>query len=382
MTLTFFTNLVHHHQIPVADEFYRLLGMDYRYVAIAPLTEMLIKGGYDPNIERPYLIRAYESEEATELAKKLMIDSDVVIAAYGFEELLRKRKAMNKITFHYNERWLKTDIVRSFMPGNLWMVYRNFFRYRNKRCYMLCASAFTAKDVKKYFCFPHKCFKWGYFTKVEKADVDLSSDVSKKDEKTVRMLWCARFLSWKHPEMAVELARRLKDDGFDFVIDMYGSGEKFEDTKALANALDVKDVVRFKGNVANEEMRKVMAKHEIFLFTSDRNEGWGAVANESMSQGCILVGSDKIGSVPFLVKDNINGLIFRSGNMESLTEKVEWLLEHPKERTILSNNAITTMQEVWSPKNAAESFLELVNYIQEGRLKDYHKMKGPASWAE
>ena len=52
----------------------------------------------------------------------------------------------------------------------------------------------------------------------------------------------------------------------------------------------------------NAKILQEMRKHEIFLFTSDRNEGWGAVSNESMSNGCMLVGSDGIGSIPFLVK--------------------------------------------------------------------------------
>ena len=60
-----------------------------------------------------------------------------------------------------------------------------------------------------------------------------------------------------------------------------------------------------------------MRKHEIFLFTSDRNEGWGAVSNESMSNGCILVGSDGIGSIPFLVEDGVSGITFKRANTDS-----------------------------------------------------------------
>lgn len=35
------------------------------------------------------------------------------------------------------------------------------------------------------------------------------------------------------------------------------------------------DVVHFCGSRPNEELMSDMQKHEIFLFTSDRNEGWG-----------------------------------------------------------------------------------------------------------
>ena len=49
-----------------------------------------------------------------------------------------------------------------------------------------------------------------------------------------------------------------------------------------------------------------MEKSEIFLFTSDKGEGWGAVLNESMNSACAVVASHAIGSVPFLLKDGEN----------------------------------------------------------------------------
>lgn len=47
------------------------------------------------------------------------------------------------------------------------------------------------------------------------------------------------------------------------------------------------------------EVRSYMEKADIYLFTSDFNEGWGAVLNESMNSGCAVVASHAIGSVPF-----------------------------------------------------------------------------------
>jgi glycosyltransferase involved in cell wall biosynthesis len=40
----------------------------------------------------------------------------------------------------------------------------------------------------------------------------------------------------------------------------------------------------------------------VFIFTSDRNEGWGAVLNEAMGSGCAVVAADLIGSVPYLIE--------------------------------------------------------------------------------
>lgn len=377
MTITFFTNYIHHHQIPVADEFYRMLGDDYKYVAMERLPDWLIKGGYNPHINSHYIIRAYEGESSLNEAKRLMMSSDIVIAAAAPKEELLRRKKEDKVTFHYSERWNKEGGWHRFDPRTLLSVYRNHYRFRNKRIYMLCASAFTAHDVHFYHCYPNRCFKWGYMTKVDMSFA-LRNDVEGCD--SVSIMWCARFLSWKHPELPIMLAKRLKDKGYKFTIDMYGNGVEFDRSIDLANSLDVNEVLRFCGNAPNEKILQAMREHDIFLFTSDRCEGWGAVANESMSNGCAIVASNEIGSIPYLVKDGENGLVFKSGDIDSLEEKVIYLLEHADERNRIANNAIKTMRDIWSPANAAKTFIELAEHVLNNTLNEYNKMEGPASW--
>ena len=89
---------------------------------------------------------------------------------------------------------------------------------------------------------------------------------------------------------------------------MYGDGPLREKMEQLVNELGLRDYVHFMGNVPNEIIHQTMRETHIFLFTSDREEGWGAVANEAMSEGCLLIGADEIGAVPYLVKDGENGV--------------------------------------------------------------------------
>lgn len=380
MTLTFVTNYVHHHQLPLADEFFRLIGDNYRYIATSQLPEWLIKGGYDPSSDRPYIIRSYISEEEMRKARTLIDNSDVVIYGAAPDDWVYERKLNNKVTFHFSERWLRKIDLHIISPRALYNIYRNYFKFRNKRTYMLCASAYTAQDVHHYGCFPHKCFKWGYITKV-----DESFNVEARKQKasasgTVRIMWCARFLKLKHPELPVQLAARLKAKGYRFSIDMFGSGEELENTKNQISKYGVEDCVNLCGNRPNEEILKEMRNHIIFLFTSDRNEGWGAVLNEAMSNGCVPVASNEIGSVPYLVKSGYNGYVFKSRSIDSLVEKVCALLDSPETLYDMSMAAIDTMRSVWSPRVASRNFLELAQYAIDNRISDYNRQEGPASW--
>lgn len=82
--------MVHNHQLPVADEFYKLLGDDYQYISTMSLTDELKRSGYGPTLDRPYIIRTYLSQENMDRARQLIDDNDVVIQGYATNEWVLK----------------------------------------------------------------------------------------------------------------------------------------------------------------------------------------------------------------------------------------------------------------------------------------------------
>ena len=71
--------------------------------------------------------------------------------------------------------------------------------------------------------------------------------------------------------------------------------------------------------------------------------------------------------------------MFRSQNADSLSEKVEWLLKHPVERSKMRSAAYTQMRDVWSPRKAAEALLKLIDDLRNGRETSI--VTGPCSKA-
>lgn len=377
MKLVFITNYVNHHQIPLADEFYRLLGNDYKYISTEPLPEWLINGGYDPLTKRDYIVRTYDESVGKDYVQALINNADVVISGAAPEEFVHHRIMQGKLTFRYSERWFRPKPW--YLTGiRGWInYYRYHFRFRNYPLYMLAASAYTANDTYRIGCYKNKVYKWGYFTKVE--EINQESVLSDSERRKNSILWCARFLALKHPELPIKLVKKLKDEGYVFHLDMIGSGEKYDETVALAKNLGVDDVVSFLGNMPNDEVLTQMRKHRIFLFTSDFNEGWGAVLNEAMSNGCAVVASDKIGAAPFLIKDNENGFMFKSEDINSLYSQVKRLLDNPDLADQFAKNAIISTRESWNPKTAAQRFVQLAEGIMSGA--DVSFTSGPCSKA-
>ena len=391
MKLVFYSIILNNHQANVADEFWGQLGNDYRFVELVEPNEGNAKGGTDDYASRPYLIKAWKSEEEWQEAMRLACSADCCVFS-GLQALPFQNERMKRglLSFDMSERWLKRGWVNLFSPVifRMWLAYQ-MGGWRRKPLYKLCCSAFAADDQYKVATFNGRCYKWGYFTKVDKFDVEASSDVSTSN--ITPLMWCSRYLMWKHPELPILMAHTLKMRGYHFVLDMFGSGEYEEQAKQLAGKLGVEDVVKFRGTMPNEQLMKEMKEHDIFLFTSDRNEGWGAVANESMANGCVLVASDAIGSVPYLVKDGVNGLMFKSastktsfGNpdqkaLDALTEKVAWLLDNKEKMKEMQRAAFLTMYNTWSPKRAAQNLLQLIDDLQNGR--ETSMKEGPCSKA-
>lgn len=365
------------HQANVADELYKLTNGNFHFIETGNRQQGNSKGGQDFS-DRPYLIRVTYSNEAQTKAMQLVREADVMI--YGAAPLtyLKERVKTGKLTFLYSERWLKRGLINLLSPRLLAQQWFYHTHCHNKPVYALCASAYAAGDFAKMFTFRDKCYKWGYFTQVNKLEGSLKLRKS-GDQVPARIMWCARFIDWKHPELAIQLAEKLKNAGYDFLLDMYGDGPLRKSIEERIERSELTQCVKCHGNVPNDQIHQAMREHDIFLFTSDRCEGWGAVANEAMSEGCCLIGSDEIGAVPYLVKDAVNGLIFKSCNIESLLEKTVWAIEHPEERKRISTEAYKNMREVWSPENAARSLMQLTIDLQEG--KECSIVDGPCSKA-
>ena len=193
-------------------------------------------------------------------------------------------------------------------------------------------------------------------------------------------MWCSRFIDYKHPELCLDLAKKLKSDRLDFEINMFGNGPLLDRYIQLIQQESLTDCIHIMGNRKNDEILAAMQEHNAFLFTSDQNEGWGAVANEAMSNGCTLVGSDKIGAIPFLVMDGINGRIFASEKADSLYNVVKGLILDRVSCEELSRKAFHDMKNVWSPDNAAKCLMVLIENLRNG--EDTSFTEGPCSKAE
>ena len=379
MKIVFVSNFLNHHYAPIAEELYKLTNENFRFVEVEPMPDTFKKGGY-PTYDRPYIVKAWESVTVQKLAYQLAVEADVLYTAGGkfVVDYEKRRLKHNKLTFEGAERILKRGALNFFSPTNLLTQFYYHTFFYNKPLYKLCMSGYTANDMYLQHAYKDKCYKWAYFPAIPQIDPQQVLE-KRKTNPYIRIVWCARFLKWKHPELAVLLAEKLKADGYQFELNMIGSGEMFGKIKAMIEQKDLSGQVHLLGNYPNAEVTKIMAEHDIFLFTSDKFEGWGAVLNETMGQVCCPVASNMIGAVPFLLKDGENGMVFESGNIDSLYMKMKELLDNPERMREMSIRAYQTVAYEWNAPIAARRFFEFCKAWLNGHTVSFKQ--GPMSKA-
>lgn len=353
MKFVFVSNFLNHHQIPFSETL-RSLVDEFYFVS----TQSDQVQGYQVPSDAEYVVR-YDSDDKCR-AEELILSADVVIFGACPNELIEMRMRENKLSFLYTERFFKKGTWRRFIPRTHKAVHNRIAKYYNNKIYALCASAYLSYDLS-FFDFPQdKCLKWGYFP-ATKTYQNIHEIMSQKQKASI--LWVGRLIDWKHPEAAILLAKHLKKMGYVFHLNIIGSGPLEAKLLELIKKEKLDDCIQMLGAMKPEQVRDHMEQSEIFLFTSDRYEGWGAVLNEAMNSGCAVVASHAIGSVPFLIENQKNGLIYQCGDKKDLTEKVKFLLENPKQRIALGEKAYQAMITQWNAENAAERFCNIARKL-------------------
>ena len=375
MQLVFVSNMLNHHQIALCDELSKKFEQ-FKFVS----TEDTKQIGYQKSCEKDYILHYCDEKECLK-AEKTICNADVVIFGGCPNELIEMRMKENRLSFIYSERFFKKGVWRRFIPQTRKKVIDRVIQYKDKNMYVLCASAYLSHELSLLGYPADKCFKWGYFPEVKHYELQKLFDKKRANSK-VSILWAGRFLEWKHPESAILIADKLKSNGHDFELNIIGDGALKHHMSQMIIGKKLNDCVHLLDPMAPEEVRRHMEIADIYLATSDFYEGWGAVVNEGMNSGCSVVASHAMGASPFLIKDGENGMLYRSGNLDELYQKVVQLIENERLREDYGTNAYLSMQSLWNAKVAAERLWNISRMLMQKENVSEIYSAGPCSLAE
>lgn len=378
MKVAFVSEYLFHHLLPLSLEMANRPGVEFKFVAWKGITDEFQKKTYDSfDYKYPFVIRMYESDELRREGERCIMDADILVCG-GLIPLVYDRIKAKKITFIRTERYRKpmgdNDLefrkltVRNHINRFIGACLHHH-RTANKCVYYLAASAFLKQDLNDPIKNGRPVYKWGYFPAFP--DMALEEVERKEVGSPLRLIYCGRMIRWKCPDYPLRALSSLINGGIDARLTMIGDGYMKETLQDLARSLDVEEKVSFLGPVPAKDIQEKMKEHDIFLFPSNASEGWGVVLNEAMGVGLAPIVCEKIGAAPFLIKDGVNGLLFKEENVDDMIEKTVYLATHRERIKEISIEAYKRIHLEYNAEVAAERLLKLYECIKEGKPTPY-----------
>ena len=109
----------------------------------------------------------------------------------------------------------------------------------------------------------------------------------------------------------------------------------------------------------------MLFRSDIFISTSDRQEGWGAVINEAMNSSCCMIVPAEAGAVPYMIENGYNGYVFKSDDTDELLSCAMQAARYPDIRKKMGRRAYETVRYTWNARCAADRMVRLIGILSE-----------------
>ncbi len=208
---------------------------------------------------------------------------------------------------------------------------------------------------------PKKCFYVPFAVPVK--------NKKNKINEPVKFLMVAKYQYLKRHGLLLKALNNLKDK-YKFQLTFIGeiddrnhqiASENFEVRKNVEEEvinLGLNDRIDFIDNLEFKKMPDVYQKHDIFILPTC-NDNAAISVLEANGQGLPVICSDMSGTDVY-IKENYNGFVFPTDNLDILCEKIEIFLKNPLLIYEISQNAINYAQENFSSETYYYNFKELL----------------------
>ncbi|TWU60169.1 Capsular glucan synthase [Rubripirellula tenax] len=173
-----------------------------------------------------------------------------------------------------------------------------------------------------------------------------------RDPKNVAVL--GRVTHQKYPELILELAAMLADDGF--VFHMIGGGDMEDEIRAQVARENLTNV-RMYGHQSRDDGLKIMSETGTFLLAS-RYEGLPIAPVEAMAMGLPVVICD-VNGCPEVVRDGIDGRVVPMGDRQGFAAALRAVISEPDKTAQMIESGKTRVVEHFTRDRVVQQHLEL-----------------------
>lgn len=185
-------------------------------------------------------------------------------------------------------------------------------------------------------------------------DVSRYSPGNHKAGPIVRFIYIGWLERYKGIQDLMEAVRIVKNRKMSFELHVYGDGRLKNWLQNFIVSDFVDSSVVYHGWVTANNKVRAMQEADVIVLPSHR-EGFPNALLEAMAyQKAVIVSA--IGVVPEIIEDHVNGLIFNSGSVNELAERIVEMIQDTAQREQMAYQARQTVIEKYSIESAVSSF--------------------------
>lgn len=179
------------------------------------------------------------------------------------------------------------------------------------------------------------------------------------EHKPIRLCYFSRVSKEKGIEDAINAVKQINDTEIKCLFDIYGPivSEYENDFAKILTHLPKE--IRYCGKIKPERSIDTLKNYDIQLFpTRFPTEGIpGSVIDSYFAAVPVLAA--KWNSFEDVIIDGVTGLGYQQGNFNDLCIKLEWLINHSSEISIMKHNCLKEAEN-YTPQTVIQSFFKLI----------------------
>ena len=172
-----------------------------------------------------------------------------------------------------------------------------------------------------------------------------------------------RLNSWhlKGFDTLIKAWGKIAERNPEWKLKIYGYGKEDVQSFLYNQQPQLRENAQLQIHDFEENIVEKYKESEIFILSS-RYEGFGMALVEAMSQGCACVACDFKGRQREIIDDGLNGYIAEVDSIDSLSIKMQMLIDRESERKRLQKNAIIK-SHTFSLSGVMDSWSKILNAI-------------------
>jgi glycosyltransferase involved in cell wall biosynthesis len=174
---------------------------------------------------------------------------------------------------------------------------------------------------------------------------------------SIILIFCGYLIERKRLDLVISALATLPEAHRPILLAV-GTGPLLNDLRSHALSLRVPAV--FAGFHEGAKLADYYLSSDMLVLPSD-DEPWGLVINEAMAAGLGILCSDACGAADDLVREGVNGYVFRTGDESHLRQRISLMLE--ADLSAFGQASLAIINE-WTPSHSAQSLLKCLAFVR------------------